>query len=66
VLLDDPRHGPHAIAWRASAPLHLEGWYRHDAAVARWSAAFLKSWLSESAQGAIQKSLCDDRSLMLA
>ena len=46
--------------------LHLEGWYRHDAAVARWSKAFLKSWLSQSAQGAIQTSLCDDRSLMLA
>ncbi|MFZ0728816.1 MAG: glutamine amidotransferase, partial [Methylovirgula sp.] len=26
--------------------LHLEGWYRHDAAVARWSAAFLESWIA--------------------
>jgi GMP synthase (glutamine-hydrolysing) len=46
--------------------LHLEGWYRHDAAVARWSEAFLRSWLSDSAQRAIQKSPCDDRSLTLA
>ncbi len=26
--------------------LHLEGWYRHDAAVARWSEAFLTRWLA--------------------
>lgn len=24
--------------------LHLEGWYRHDAAVDRWSQAFLEQW----------------------
>ncbi len=24
---------------------HLEGWFRHDRAVARWSGAFLKNWL---------------------
>lgn len=24
--------------------LHLEGWFRHDAAVARWSEAFLTQW----------------------
>jgi GMP synthase (glutamine-hydrolysing) len=28
--------------------LHLEDWYRHDAAVARWSQAFLRSWLAQS------------------
>jgi GMP synthase (glutamine-hydrolysing) len=26
--------------------LHLAGWYRHDAAVARWSEAFLRNWLA--------------------
>ncbi len=25
--------------------LHLEGWYRHDAAVERWSDAFLGRWI---------------------
>ena len=24
---------------------HLEGWFQHDAAVARWTAAFLRRWL---------------------
>ena len=24
---------------------HLEGWFRHDAALSRWSAAFLKGWV---------------------
>jgi GMP synthase (glutamine-hydrolysing) len=24
---------------------HVEGWFRHDAAVARWSGAFLRRWL---------------------
>jgi GMP synthase (glutamine-hydrolysing) len=25
---------------------HLEGWFRHDGAVARWSGAFLRRWLA--------------------
>ncbi|MCI0598456.1 MAG: glutamine amidotransferase [Beijerinckiaceae bacterium] len=25
---------------------HIEGWFRHDAAVARWSGAFLRRWLA--------------------
>jgi GMP synthase (glutamine-hydrolysing) len=25
---------------------HLQGWFRHDAAVARWSDAFLRAWLA--------------------
>ncbi len=25
---------------------HLEGWYRHDAAIARWSQAFLRKWVA--------------------
>lgn len=28
--------------------LHLKGWYRHDAAVARWTAAFLSQWVEGS------------------
>ena len=24
---------------------HLEGWFQHDAAVARWTSAFLRRWL---------------------
>jgi GMP synthase (glutamine-hydrolysing) len=27
---------------------HLQGWLRHDAAVARWSEAFLQAWLAPS------------------
>jgi GMP synthase (glutamine-hydrolysing) len=27
---------------------HLEGWFRHDAAVERWSSAFLRRWLAGS------------------
>jgi GMP synthase (glutamine-hydrolysing) len=27
-------------------PRHVEGWFRHDADVARWSGAFLRQWLS--------------------
>jgi GMP synthase (glutamine-hydrolysing) len=26
---------------------HLEGWFRHDGAVARWSSSFLRAWLAE-------------------
>lgn len=26
--------------------LHLEGWFRHDAAVARWTDAFLERWMA--------------------
>ncbi len=26
---------------------HLEGWLRHDRAIARWSGAFLQNWLAE-------------------
>jgi GMP synthase (glutamine-hydrolysing) len=29
---------------------HLEGWFRHDGAVARWSSAFLRAWLAEGRQ----------------
>jgi GMP synthase (glutamine-hydrolysing) len=25
---------------------HIEGWFRHDGAVARWSGAFLRRWLA--------------------
>ena len=25
---------------------HIEGWVRHDRAIARWSGAFLDSWLA--------------------
>jgi len=25
---------------------HVEGWFRHDRAVARWSSAFLRCWLA--------------------
>ncbi|UDL96449.1 glutamine amidotransferase [Lichenihabitans sp. PAMC28606] len=28
------------------ARVHLEGWFQYDAAVARWSEAFLRSWVS--------------------
>jgi GMP synthase (glutamine-hydrolysing) len=28
---------------------HLEGWFRHDRAVARWSDSFLRAWLASSA-----------------
>jgi GMP synthase (glutamine-hydrolysing) len=27
---------------------HLEGWFQHDAAVARWTSAFLRRWLGPS------------------
>jgi GMP synthase (glutamine-hydrolysing) len=27
---------------------HLEGWFRHDRAVAQWSASFLAAWLEDS------------------
>ena len=27
---------------------HFEGWFRHDRAIARWSGAFLESWLGRS------------------
>lgn len=41
---------------------HLEGWYLHDPAVARWSEAFLHAWLSggrpEPACAAVAKRLC--------
>jgi GMP synthase (glutamine-hydrolysing) len=30
---------------------HIEGWLRHDAAVARWSGAFLSRWLAGSRDG---------------
>jgi hypothetical protein len=26
---------------------HIEGWFRHDGAVARWSGAFLRRWLPD-------------------
>ncbi|MGO9232809.1 MAG: glutamine amidotransferase [Methylocella sp.] len=32
---------------------HIEGWFRHDHAVARWSSAFLRRWLSGSQLGAL-------------
>jgi GMP synthase (glutamine-hydrolysing) len=35
--------------------LHLEGWYRHDAAVARWLEAFLTSWAAP--RGSLRDSL---------
>jgi len=31
---------------------HLEGWFLHDGAVARWSDAFLKAWLAQQPQAA--------------
>jgi GMP synthase (glutamine-hydrolysing) len=27
---------------------HLEGWFQHDRAVARWTSAFLRRWLGPS------------------
>jgi len=27
---------------------HIEGWFRHDRAVARWSSSFLRQWLGNS------------------
>ncbi len=27
---------------------HLEGWFQHDGAVARWTSAFLRGWLGPS------------------
>ena len=30
------------------AHLHRQGWYRHDAAIALWLAAFLRAWLNPS------------------
>jgi GMP synthase (glutamine-hydrolysing) len=45
---------------------HLEGWFRHDAAVARWSEAFMGSWLSEFPQGSFQKPVHEDRPLVPA
>jgi GMP synthase (glutamine-hydrolysing) len=38
-LSEEGAHPPH---------LHQQGWFRHDAAVARWLAAFLRLWLSRS------------------
>ena len=32
---------------------HVEGWFRHDAAVARWSGAFLRRWLSRCPPGVL-------------
>jgi hypothetical protein len=31
---------------------HIEGWFRHDGAVARWSGAFLRRWLAGGHPGA--------------
>lgn len=43
--------------------LHLEGWYRHDAAVARWSEAFLESWLAPRGS---EHAAAEERRLALA
>lgn len=43
---------------------HLEGWFRHDAAVARWLEAFLRRWLFERTDATASESA--DRSLALA
>jgi len=32
---------------------HIEGWFRHDHAVALWSSAFLRRWLAGSQPGAL-------------
>ena len=32
---------------------HIEGWFRHDGAVARWSGAFLRRWLAGWSPGAL-------------
>src|SRR6202011_3335240 len=32
---------------------HIEGWFRHDGAVARWSGAFLRRWLPGGQPGAL-------------
>ncbi len=32
---------------------HIEGWFRHDSAVARWSGAFLRRWLALGQPGAL-------------
>ena len=32
---------------------HIEGWLRHDRAIARWSHAFLRQWLSGGQAGAL-------------
>jgi GMP synthase (glutamine-hydrolysing) len=32
---------------------HIEGWFRHDGAVARWSGAFLRRWLAGGKPGAL-------------
>ena len=29
---------------------HLDGWFQHDAAVARWTDAFLGFWISRGAE----------------
>ncbi|HEY1735429.1 MAG TPA: glutamine amidotransferase [Methylovirgula sp.] len=40
-------NGAERLAMPGAQPphLHLEGWYRHDAAIDRWSDAFLERWL---------------------
>ncbi|TAL78120.1 MAG: glutamine amidotransferase [Beijerinckiaceae bacterium] len=35
--------------------LHLEGWYLHDAPIARWTNAFLKQWLARAETEARQQ-----------
>jgi GMP synthase (glutamine-hydrolysing) len=34
---------------------HLEGWFRHDSAVARWSDAFLQAWLGGEPQSSLAR-----------
>jgi GMP synthase (glutamine-hydrolysing) len=43
------------LAEPGARPRHrdIEGWFRHDRAVARWSRAFLRRWLGDGQPGAL-------------
>jgi GMP synthase (glutamine-hydrolysing) len=42
-------HGAERMTLPGAHPrhLHLEGWFRHDAAVARWTNSFLQTWIGK-------------------